>query len=142
MPASVALLVQPAIGLVATYNLLLLASFVLAGMSAAAVARQLGLGQNAALVAGAIYAFSPAVFAHLYAGHFELLWTFWIPAVRCSRSYAWSMQPRGTRMDTHMVARTHDRRSRVHVSLYALYSVELIAVVVAIRGARSSGRAS
>ena len=35
---------------------------------------------RAAALAGAIYAFSPVVVGHLYVGHFELLWTFWIPA--------------------------------------------------------------
>ncbi len=133
VPASVALLVQPAIGLVATYNLLLLASFVLAGMSAAAVARHLGLGQNAALVAGAIYAFSPAVFAHLYAGHFELLWTFWIPAVLLAflRLVHASGEERGW---TRALWLGLTIAGAAYTSpYYALYSVELIAVVVVIR---------
>ena len=44
-------------------------------------ARELGVTPRAATLAGAIYAFSPVVVGHLYAGHFELLWTFWIPAI-------------------------------------------------------------
>ncbi len=79
-PALVGTILQTFLSVVATYNTLVVVSFIAAGVCAAAVARELGVTPRAATLAGAIYAFSPVVVGHLYAGHFELLWTFWIPA--------------------------------------------------------------
>ena len=79
-PALVGTILQTFLSVVATYNTLVVVSFIAAGVCAAALARELGVTPRAATLAGAIYAFSPVVVGHLYAGHFELLWTFWIPA--------------------------------------------------------------
>ena len=67
--------------LAATQNLMLLLDLVLAGVCTYALASFFGLGRAGAWVAGAIYAFSPVVFAHLFAGHYELIATYWIPAL-------------------------------------------------------------
>ncbi len=71
---------QSAFSLAAALNLLLLLDLVASGGFTYLVARHLGAGGSGAFFAGAIYAFSPGIFAHLYVGHFELLSTFWIPA--------------------------------------------------------------
>ena len=81
VPALVGTILQTFLSVVATYNTLVVVSFIAAGVCAAAFARELGVTPRAATLAGAIYAFSPVVVGHLYAGHFELLWTFWIPAI-------------------------------------------------------------
>lgn len=75
------LLLQSLLPLPATQNLLLLVDFVAAGACAFALARRLGLPRSGSLLAGGIFAFSPAVFAHLAAGHYELIATFWLPAL-------------------------------------------------------------
>jgi len=68
------------LSLPATQNTILLLDLVAAGVCAYLLARQLGLGHGGAFLAGAIYAFSPGSFGHLYAGNFEQLSTFWLPA--------------------------------------------------------------
>ena len=78
-PATAAAILQAVFSLVVTYNLLTLAALVGAGVAAAALGRRLGLTAGSARIAGAIYAFAPAVFARIYAGHFELLWIAWLP---------------------------------------------------------------
>jgi hypothetical protein len=67
--------------LAAAQNALLLLDLIAAGVCTFALALRLGLGRTGARVAGAIYAFSPIVFAHLYAGHYDLVGTFWMPAI-------------------------------------------------------------
>jgi hypothetical protein len=79
LPAAVGAILQTFVGLVVTYNTLTLAALVAAGVAAAALGRRLGLTPGSARVAGAIYTFAPAVFARIYAGHFELLWIAWLP---------------------------------------------------------------
>ena len=79
LPAAVGAILQTFVGLVVTYNTLTLAALVAAAVAAAALGRRLGLTPGSARVAGAIYAFAPAVFARIYAGHFELLWIAWLP---------------------------------------------------------------
>ncbi len=79
LPAAAGAILQTFLGLVVTYNTLTLAALVAAGVAAAALGRRLGLTPGSARVAGAIYAFAPAVFARVYAGHFELLWIAWLP---------------------------------------------------------------
>lgn len=55
---------KPFLGYAAIYNLLILHSFVLAGLGAFALARHLTGNSLASLVAGAIYAFTPSHHAH------------------------------------------------------------------------------
>ena len=75
------IVLQTFASLAATQNLLLFFALVVAGVCTYALARFLGLGRAGALVAGGIYAFSPAVFGHLWVGHYELIATFWLPAL-------------------------------------------------------------
>ena len=70
-----------AFGEVASYNLLVLASFVLSGWAAYRLVRAWTGDGSAGLVAGAVFAFSPYRFAHLGAGHLPLLGTQWFPLV-------------------------------------------------------------
>jgi len=74
-----AAILQQFLSLTATYNVLLLAGLVASALAAAALAREFGLARAGSNLAGAIYAFSPAVMGHLYAGHLELVWTCWMP---------------------------------------------------------------
>lgn len=78
---AVGIVLQAFVSLTVAQNLMIYCSLVAAGMSTFALALHLGLRRAGALVAGGIYAFSPAVFGHLYAGHYELLATFWLPAM-------------------------------------------------------------
>ncbi len=75
----VALPLQPAIGLVAAQNSLVVLNLVASAVGAAALARAFGIASGGARVAGAIFAFAPVALAHLAVGHFELLSTFWFP---------------------------------------------------------------
>jgi hypothetical protein len=59
------------------YNLLVLASFPLAGLGLYWLARRLGCTPAASLVGATIYAFVPYRFEHYF--HLELLWSAWIP---------------------------------------------------------------
>lgn len=132
LPAFIGAWLQPTLGLVPTHNALVLASFVAAGLSAAAVARHVGLDRTAAMLGGAIYAFSPAVFAHLYVGHFELLWTFWMPAILLAflrivdspGAHIWS---RGVLLGLMFAAAAYTS------AYYAIYSLELVAVAAVVR---------
>ena len=67
--------------LAAAQNAMLFLDLIAAGVCSFALAVRLGLGRGGALLAGALYAFSPAVFAHLFAGHFELIASYWLPAM-------------------------------------------------------------
>jgi hypothetical protein len=60
-----------------TYNLLILLSFVAAGLGMYVLAFELTGSGLAAFLAGVAFAFQPYRFAHL--PHLELLWTCWIP---------------------------------------------------------------
>jgi hypothetical protein len=62
---------------VVIYNILLLASFALSGISMFLLARALTGRIDAALVAGGLFAFYPYRFEHY--SHLELLMTMWIP---------------------------------------------------------------
>ncbi len=63
--------------LVPAYNLLILASFVLSGTAAWALASRLTGSSAAGLIAGIVYAFAPYRFGHYH--HLEILWGCWIP---------------------------------------------------------------
>jgi len=62
---------------VVVYNVLVLASFVTAGVAMYFLVRTLGASQTGACVAGIAFAFQPYRFAHY--PQLELLWTCWIP---------------------------------------------------------------
>jgi hypothetical protein len=68
-----------AAGPVAAYNLLALASFVLAGLTMFWLARALGASQPAAFVAGLLYSFAPLHVARLVDGQLEHLSIQWLP---------------------------------------------------------------
>ncbi len=83
-----------ALGEVAAYNLLVLASFVLSGWAAYRLVREWTGDGGAGLVAGAVFAFSPYRLAHLGAGHLPLMGTQWLPlgylfAERLVRNRRW-----------------------------------------------------
>jgi hypothetical protein len=62
---------------VVAYNLLVLTSFVFAGVAMFVLTRHLTGSALAAFVAGAIFAFAPFRIDHYF--HLELLWSGWIP---------------------------------------------------------------
>ncbi|HBY94711.1 MAG TPA: hypothetical protein DEP84_12250, partial [Chloroflexi bacterium] len=68
-----------AFGEVASYNLLMLASFVLSGLAMWLLAWRLTGQRGAAWLAGLVWAFSPYRVAHLGAGHLPLMGTAWLP---------------------------------------------------------------
>ncbi|HTM34855.1 MAG TPA: hypothetical protein VL263_26290 [Vicinamibacterales bacterium] len=61
----------------ATYNVLILLSFVAAGLGMYVLVRELTGSRASAFAAGVIFAFQPYRFAHF--SHLELVWTCWIP---------------------------------------------------------------
>lgn len=69
---------QQLIGVVGSYNVLYLTSFVVSGVGTYLLVRHLDCSRSAAFLAGAIFAFAPYRFAHSF-GHFGLLSTEWIP---------------------------------------------------------------
>ena len=68
-----------ALGEVASYNLLILASFALSGWAAYRLVLEWTADAGAGLVAGAAFAFSPYRMGHLGAGHLPLMGTQWLP---------------------------------------------------------------
>lgn len=62
---------------VPVYNLMVLASFVLCGVAAWALATRLTASRAAGVLAGIVFAFAPYRFEHYF--HLEILWGFWIP---------------------------------------------------------------
>ncbi|HET6260689.1 MAG TPA: hypothetical protein VFG99_00435, partial [Chloroflexia bacterium] len=64
--------------LIATYNIILLSTFVLAGYGAFLLCHYLTGSKWAAFVGGAVFAFCPYHFAHMY-GHMNLASLQWIP---------------------------------------------------------------
>jgi len=69
---------QSTFGLVAAYNIIWLASFVLSGFGAFLLVRYLTKDPKAAFIAGVIFMFSPYHFAHAL-GHVNLMSIQWIP---------------------------------------------------------------
>lgn len=59
------------------YNLLVLATFVLCGTAAWALASRLTGSHLAGVIAGIVFAFAPYRYEHIF--HLEILWAFWIP---------------------------------------------------------------
>jgi hypothetical protein len=62
---------------VLAYNLLVLGSFVLSGVSASALGYRLSRSHGAAVLGGMLFAFAPYRFEHYF--HLEILWAFWMP---------------------------------------------------------------
>jgi hypothetical protein len=62
---------------VVVYNLLVLATFVLCGTAAWALATRLTGSRLAGVIAGIVFAFAPYRYEHFF--HLEILWAFWIP---------------------------------------------------------------
>ena len=67
------------VGEVAAYNAMMCLSFVLSGYATYLLLRDLGCTAWAALIGGAVFAFSPYRLAHLGAGHLPLMGTAWVP---------------------------------------------------------------
>ena len=133
-PAAVAVPMQSVLGLVATHNLLVLASFTASGVAAAALARYMGLDRPAAFFAGIVYAFAPAVLSHLYVGHFELLWTVWMPAVLLMFL---ELLDRDLTLWTRAVLLGVFLAGAAYTSpYYAVYCAELLAIVAVVRWRR------
>ncbi len=121
---------QGVFSLAATRNLILLLDLLASAGFAHLLARRLGLGLPGAFLAGAVYAFSPGVFGHLYVGHFELLSTFWMPAglllflrLTDSPRVSWS---------TGMLLALVFIGAAYTSPYYALYTAELLAVAAII----------
>ena len=64
---------------VATYNLLVLLTFVLSGLTAYTLCIHLTRNRWAGLAGGIVYAFFPNRVAHAFSGHMELVSTYWFP---------------------------------------------------------------
>ena len=129
--AAFGLLLQTFVSLTAAQNLLLFLALIAAGLCAFALARRLGLGRGGALVAGAIYAFSPAVFGHLYGGHFELIATFWLPALLAAFLRLLDAPTPGPR-DAILLASLL-AGSAYSSQYYSVYGVELLFVAACVR---------
>ncbi|MEE8586393.1 MAG: hypothetical protein V3T83_16225 [Acidobacteriota bacterium] len=76
-------LLQSFLPLTAISNLFYLLGFILSGVGFYRLARQLGLGEAAALAAGFAFSFSPYHFAHAM-GHLNLVSYQWLPFFFCS----------------------------------------------------------
>ncbi|MBI5565441.1 MAG: glycosyltransferase family 39 protein [Chloroflexi bacterium] len=72
---------QDAIGLTPTFNLVVLLTFVLAATSMYAFARRHVKSQSVALLAGLMFAFTPAMLHRATLGHLDKLSIFWLPLV-------------------------------------------------------------
>jgi hypothetical protein len=130
------MLLQLVVSLVTAQNLIILASLIAAACCAYALGRALGLEKSGALLAGGIYAFCPPVLAHLYVGHFELMATYWLPAILLVflRLLEHPRVLTGAALGVLFAASAYSSQ------YYALYSVELL-VVTSIVARRSFGRA-
>ena len=131
----IGIVLQTFVSLTVTQNLMLLFDLVMAGVCTFALALHLGLGRAPALVAGGIYAFSPTVFAHLFAGHYELIATYWLPAMLLSF----------LRLIDLPVPRPWDAAvlgllfvgAAYSSQYYCVYGVELLIVAAIVRGRRT-----
>jgi hypothetical protein len=125
------LALQSFMPLVAAQNLLLLIELCAAGLVAQRLARHVGLDRPGAFLAGCVFAFCPALFGHLYAGHFELIATFWMP---------WALLL-FLRLTDSPLPRARDAvalglvlaGAAYSCQYYAVYSAELLAVAAAVR---------
>lgn len=118
---------------VVAYNLVVLASFVAAGVAAYFLARSLGASALGAWAGGVVFAFHPYRFAH-YA-QLELLWSCWIPLA------FWAL---------HRAIETHRVRYALWLGLfvalqaysclyYAVFLVTALVVMAVLLSVRSGG---
>jgi hypothetical protein len=70
---------QMIFGLTASYNIIILFAFVVAGYGAYLLAKYITQNTTAAFIAGAIFTLSPSHFAHTTGGHLQVLSIEWIP---------------------------------------------------------------
>jgi len=77
--AIISIPLQLAFGLIDSYNILWILTFILSGFGVFLLVEYLTGDSKAAFIAGLIFMFSPYRFAHAYAGHLNLLSTEWIP---------------------------------------------------------------
>jgi Ca2+/Na+ antiporter len=70
---------QPFFGLIPTFNGIVVLSFVLAGVSMYAFTRKHVQRTSVALLAGLIFAFTPAMMQRASVGHLDKLSVFWLP---------------------------------------------------------------
>jgi hypothetical protein len=89
---------QDAIGLTPTFNLVVLLTFVLAATCMYAFARRHVRQQSVAVLAGLIFAFTPAMVHRASVGHLDKLSIFWLPLVLLlwdktieSRRWTWAV---------------------------------------------------
>jgi hypothetical protein len=71
--------ITASVGPLLAYNLALLSAFVLAGVGAYLLARQVGANAGAAFVAGALFSFSPFHVSKAYDGQLEWIAIQWLP---------------------------------------------------------------
>ncbi|HKZ85601.1 MAG TPA: hypothetical protein VJ793_18340 [Anaerolineae bacterium] len=72
---------QPVLGLIATYNGLIVSSFVAAGTFTYLFVRRHVRHESVAALAGLIFAFTPAMLHRASVGHLDKLSIFWLPLV-------------------------------------------------------------
>ena len=89
---------QAAIGLTSTFNLVVLLAFVLAATCMYAFARRHVRRESIAVLAGLIFAFTPAMLHRASIGHLDKLSIFWLPLVLLlwdktieSRRWTWAL---------------------------------------------------
>jgi hypothetical protein len=89
---------QILLGLIATYNLIIIAAFVLAAICMYLFVRRHVEHQSLALLAGLIFAFTPAMLQRASVGHLDKLSIFWLPLVLLlwdkvleTRRWTWSV---------------------------------------------------
>ncbi len=127
----VGIVLQTFMSLPAAQNGMLFLDLIAAGVCSFALARQLGLERAGALFAGGIYAFSPTVFAHLFAGNYELIAIYWLPAMLLVFSKLLDApSPRardGVALGLLFVGAAYSSQ------YYFVYGVELLAVAALIR---------
>lgn len=131
---AVGLLLQAIFQLVVTQNIIILGCFSASGVCTFRLARALGFQSSSSLVAGAVFAFCPVVFSHLYAGHVELLTTFWFPAMLlCFLRIIEAQNPlwrHGIALGLLFVAAAYS------CQYYCVFGAELLAVAAVVRWRR------
>jgi len=137
---AVALPLQRVLPLAAVQNTLLILDFVAGGTLTFALGRRLGLRADAAFLAGAIFAFAPAIFAHLWVGHYELVAAFWLPAVLLLFLHVVESASPGP--GAAVALGSVWAASAYSSFYYALYGVELLVAVAALRWRRVFRRAA
>lgn len=115
---------------VLVYNLLVLLSFVAAGVAMYFFVRAAGGGVMASSFAGAAFAFQPYRFAHY--SHLELLWTCWIPLALWGlhRSLTTRRVRDGVLLGLFVALQAF---SSLYYSVFLVTALAIVAVIVAAR---------